>query len=51
MLVLFLSLFVAFTSADDSQARLLASKNVENKFIVENKDLVIKYSIFNIGPR
>ncbi|XP_065672901.1 translocon-associated protein subunit beta [Hydra vulgaris] len=50
MIVLFVSLYLAFAYADvDSQARLLASKNVENKFIVENKDLVIKYSIFNIG--
>jgi len=51
MLYILLSLFVAtaYSAELDSQAKLLASKTVENKFIVENRDLTIKYSIYNVG--
>ena len=53
MLYFLLSLFVAtaFSAELESQAKLLASKTVENKFIVENRDLTIKYCIYNVGTR
>ncbi|XP_074651510.1 translocon-associated protein subunit beta-like [Tubulanus polymorphus] len=34
---------------DDSTARLLASKNVLNPYIVEGKELTVEYSIYNVG--
>jgi len=51
MLYFLLSLCVAtaFSAELESQAKLLASKTVENKFIVENRDLTIKYCIYNVG--
>lgn len=51
MFYVLFSLFVAtaFSADLDSQAKLLASKTVENKFIVENRELTIKYSIYNVG--
>jgi len=36
------------TSSED-QALLLVSKQLLNKFVVENMDVVIKYNIFNVG--
>lgn len=34
---------------DESAARLLASKNILNQYLVEEKDLTVDYKIFNIG--
>ena len=35
----------------ESRAKLLASKNVLNQFIVENRDLSVVYKIYNVGSR
>ena len=35
----------------ESRAKLLASKTVENNVLVENKELTIKYAIYNVGMR
>jgi len=37
--------------ADNENARLLASKNILNQYMVENKDLTIEYEIYNVGGR
>lgn len=36
---------------DEGEARLLASKNILNQYLVEDKDLTVEYKIFNVGGR
>lgn len=33
----------------EPQARLLVSKNVENELLVENRELTIRYDVYNVG--
>ncbi|KAL4227827.1 SWI/SNF and RSC complex subunit Ssr2 [Mactra antiquata] len=49
LFVLFAAVFNGNLADEDSQARLLASKNILNQYLVENKDLTVEYRIFNIG--
>jgi translocon-associated protein subunit beta len=37
--------------AENDNARLLASKNILNQYMVENKDLTVLYEIYNVGGR
>ena len=42
---------VSTDEQNSDRARLLAEKQVLNKYLVENKDILINYNIFNVGSR
>jgi len=41
--------FVMATGEVDGGARILAVKNIVNMYLVENKDLTVEYSLYNVG--
>jgi translocon-associated protein subunit beta len=42
-------LFDIFPGEEEISARLLASKNILNQYLVEGRDLTVEYKIYNIG--
>ncbi len=53
VLALFSVALTAVNSEEDASlpARLLVEKQVLNKYLVESKDILIHYNIFNVGGR
>jgi translocon-associated protein subunit beta len=52
--VFLLILLNTLSTADEevaTPARLLIEKQILNKYLVENRDIIIHYNIFNVGQR
>jgi len=45
----FLAIFNMCLSDDETSARLLVSKQILNKYLVEKSDLLVRYTIYNVG--
>jgi len=49
--LLSISCFLSAYGEEESDARLLATKNILNQYLVEGKDLTVDYKIFNVGSK
>ena len=47
--LLIVSLAMATDSGEETRARLLVSKQILNKYLVEQRDVLVKYILFNVG--
>ncbi|KAK7009612.1 translocon-associated protein subunit beta, partial [Biomphalaria glabrata] len=50
-LLLTFGCFLPSFGEEETEARLLASKNVLNQYLVEGKDLTVEYKIYNVGSK
>jgi len=49
IVALICALSVSSQNADNQRARLLVSKQVLNKLLVQDSDILVKYTIYNVG--
>jgi hypothetical protein len=49
-LILLAFIAVVFSQTDDEESFLFVTKQTVNRFIVQNKELTIKYGLYNSGP-
>lgn len=49
-LVIFALIAVVFSQTDDEESFLFVTKQTVNRFIVQDKELTIKYGLYNSGP-
>jgi translocon-associated protein subunit beta len=49
LVLLLLSFAFAELNAEDGAARVLLAKQIHNKYLVEGMDIVVKYSLYNVG--
>ncbi|GFO37977.1 translocon-associated protein subunit beta [Plakobranchus ocellatus] len=50
-LILSFGCFLPTFGEEESEARLLVSKNILNQYLVEGKDLTVEYKVFNVGGK
>lgn len=49
-LILFALISVAFSQTDEEESFLFVTKQTPNRFIVQDKELTVKYGLYNSGP-
>lgn len=49
-LILLAILSVVFCQTDDEESFLFVTKQTANRFIVQDRELTIKYGLYNSGP-
>ena len=49
-LILLALISVAVSQTDDEESFLFVTKQTVNRFIVQDKELTVKYGLYNSGP-
>ncbi len=49
-LILLALISVVFSQTDDEESFLFVTKQTANRFIVQDKELTLKYGLYNSGP-